>query len=162
MEHHGVRRYVGVTSGGTSEASQPGSGLVFEWVFKRGIGRTHYADQRRQEQIVMASALRWTIARPARLASAPAARSYRVERGYVVPGEHTTARADLAEFLVPWRRRSGSSRAWPSSVLEHNVRPTPIASLSRARDLPSQPEWASAGVCPGSAAADAWPSGQSF
>ena len=100
MEHHGVQRYVGVTSGGTSEASQPGSGLVFEWVFKRGIGRTHYADQRRQEQIVIASSLRWTIARPARLADGPASGSYLVERGYVVPGEHTTVRADLAEFLV--------------------------------------------------------------
>ena len=100
MQHHGVRRYVGVTSGGTRTESQPGSGLVFEWVFKRGIGRTHYADQRRQEQIVMASSLRWTIARPARLVNAPATGSYRVERGYVVPGEHATVRADLADFLV--------------------------------------------------------------
>ena len=48
----------------------------------------------------MVSSLRWTIARPARLANAPATRSYRVERGYVVPGEHTTVMADLAEFLV--------------------------------------------------------------
>jgi uncharacterized protein YbjT (DUF2867 family) len=30
------------------------------------IGRTSYADQRRQEQILMRSSLRWTIARPGR------------------------------------------------------------------------------------------------
>jgi hypothetical protein len=48
----------------------------------------------------MRSPRRWTIARPGRLVNAAATGSYRVEPGYVVPGEHTTVRADLADFLV--------------------------------------------------------------
>jgi len=100
MQQHAVGRYVGVTSGGTSTAPQPGSSVFFEWVIKPVFGRTTYADQRRQEQIVMRSALRWTIVRPSRLVNAAATGSYRVEPGFVVPGEHATVRADLADFLV--------------------------------------------------------------
>jgi hypothetical protein len=48
----------------------------------------------------MRSPLRWTIARPSRLVNAAATGSYRVEPGFVVPGDHTTVRADLADFLV--------------------------------------------------------------
>jgi uncharacterized protein YbjT (DUF2867 family) len=112
MQQHAVQRYLGVTSGGTSTAPQPGNSAFFEWFIKPVIGRTSYADQRRQEQIVMASPLRWTIARPGRLVDAAATRSYRVEPGYVVPGEHATVRADLAEFLV---------RALADPQLEHQA-----------------------------------------
>ena len=90
----------GLTSGGTSAATQPGSSVFFEWFIKPFFGRTSIADQRRQEQIVMRSPLRWTIARPGRLVNAAATGSYRVEPGYVVRGEHATVRADLADFLV--------------------------------------------------------------
>ena len=58
MHRHGVQRYLGVTSGGTSPVRQPGSSAIFDWVVKPIIGRTHYADQRWQEQIVMGSSLR--------------------------------------------------------------------------------------------------------
>jgi len=112
MREHAVQRYVGVTSGGTSTAPQPGSSAFFEWFIKPVFGRTTYADQRRQEEIVMRSSLRWTIARPTRLVDAAATRSYRVEPGYVVPGEHATVRADLAEFLV---------RALADPRLEHQA-----------------------------------------
>ena len=100
MERQGVPRYVGVTSGGTSTRPQPGSSAVFEWFVTPVLGRTHYADQRRQEAIVMASGLRWTIARPALLVDGPATGRYRAEPGYVIPGELATVRADLAAFLV--------------------------------------------------------------
>src|SRR5205823_1204853 len=86
--HLGLRHaLLGVTSGGTSAAAQPGSSAFFEWFVKPVIGRTSYADQRRQEQIVMRSPLRWTKARPGRLVNAAATGSYRVEPGYVVPDE---------------------------------------------------------------------------
>jgi putative NADH-flavin reductase len=100
MQEHAVQRYLGVTSGGTSTTPQPGGSALFEWFIKPVFGRTTYADQRRQEEIVMRSSLRWTIARPSRLVNAAATGTYRVEPGYVVPGEQTTVRADLADFLV--------------------------------------------------------------
>jgi hypothetical protein len=48
----------------------------------------------------MRSPLRWTIARPGRLVNAAATGRYRVQPGYVGPGERATVRADLADFLI--------------------------------------------------------------
>lgn len=70
MQEHAVQRYLGVTSGGTSTTRQPGNSAFFEWVIKPVFGRTTYGDQRSQEDIVMRSPLRWTIARPGWLVNA--------------------------------------------------------------------------------------------
>jgi putative NADH-flavin reductase len=100
MESTGVSRYLGVTSGGTSPSPQPNSSFVFEWFIKPVIGGTHYRGQRRQEEIVMASSLRWTIVRPARLVNGPPSHRYVVQPGYVVSNVLNAVRADVAEFLV--------------------------------------------------------------
>jgi putative NADH-flavin reductase len=100
MRQLGVRRFVGVTSGGTNPHRAPGSPLVFEWIIKPLIGRTLYADMRRMEELVMDSDLEWTIVRPAALVDQSAGSAYRVEPGYMVPGMTATARADLADVLV--------------------------------------------------------------
>ncbi|HKX03543.1 MAG TPA: SDR family oxidoreductase [Methylomirabilota bacterium] len=98
MRHHGVRRFIGVTSGATSPRLESGS--PFEWLFKTVIGRTAYADMRRMEALVTSAEVDWTIVRPARLDDRPPSHQYRVAPGYVVPGMFWTARADLAELLV--------------------------------------------------------------
>ena len=155
MQHHGAQRYVGVTSGGTSEESQPGSGLVFEWLFKRGIGRTHYADQRRQ------SRSSWS-ARCAGRSRGRRVSPTRLLPGAIVSSAGTLSRASTppswrtwrSSWFAPSKSRRGSSRAWPSSWSPGAQRSTQSNRLHyAAAGLPSQPEWASAGACRGGAAA---------
>lgn len=62
MQKHVVQRCLGVTSGGTRTAPRPSNSAFFEWFTKPLFGRTTQADQRTQDEIVMRSSLRWTIA----------------------------------------------------------------------------------------------------
>jgi putative NADH-flavin reductase len=100
MREAGMRRLVCCTSGGTNPKYDPGEGIVFGLIIKPFIGRTLYADMRRMEEIVMASDLDWTIARPAQLVDAPAVSAYRVAEKYMIPGMRKTARIDLANFML--------------------------------------------------------------
>lgn len=100
MRAAGIERLVAVTSGGTNPERDWSEGLLWSLVLKPIIGRTLYADMWRMEQIVAASALDWTIARPARLVDTPAVTPYRRALGYTVPGVTTTSRRDLADFLL--------------------------------------------------------------
>jgi putative NADH-flavin reductase len=100
MREVGVRRLVCCTSGGTNPKYDPAEGIVFGLIIKPLIGRTLYADMRRMEEIVMASDLDWTIARPAQLVDAPAVSAYRVAEKYMIPGMRKTARIDLADFML--------------------------------------------------------------
>lgn len=100
MHKAGVRRFIGVTSGGTCPHWSPTEGIVFGFIIKPFIGRTLYADMRRMENIVMASDLDWTIARPAQLVDGSTVSSYRVAEEYFIPGMSKTARIDLADFML--------------------------------------------------------------
>ena len=100
MREVGVRRLVCCTSGGTNPKYDPAEGIIFGRIIKPFIGRTLYADMRRMEEIVMASDLDWTIARPAQLVDGTAVSAYRVEEKYVIPGMRKTARVDLADFML--------------------------------------------------------------
>ncbi len=100
MRRTGVRRYVGVTSGGTNPNIEPEGGIFFQRVMAPTLGRTLYADMRLMETRVMRSGLDWTLVRSARLIDGPPTGSYAVRDGYIVPGEFTTVRADLAAMLL--------------------------------------------------------------
>lgn len=100
MREAGIRRLVAVTSGGTNPERDLSEGLFWSLVLKPIIGRTLYADMRRMEQIVSASGLDWTIARPARLVDTATVTAYQRAESYLVPGLTTTSRRDLADFLL--------------------------------------------------------------
>ena len=100
MHDHGVRRLICCTAGGTNPDFDLGEGLVFALIIKPFVGRTLYADMRRMEEIVMASDLDWTIARPALLVDGSEVSDYQVAESYMVPGMRKTARIDLADFML--------------------------------------------------------------
>ena len=100
MHKAGRRRLVCCTSGGTNPHYDRDEGVIFGLFIKPIIGRTLYADMRRMEEIVMASDLDWTIARPAQLVDASAVSEYHLAERYMVPGMTKTARVDLADFML--------------------------------------------------------------
>lgn len=100
MRAGGPRRLVCCTAGGTNPEYHPDEGFVFGRIVKPIFGRTLYADMRRMEEIVMASEVDWTIARPAYLVDAPVVGDYQVAERYVIPGMKKTARVDLADFML--------------------------------------------------------------
>lgn len=101
MQAAGVRRLLCTTAGGTNPGfALRNEGLVFGLLIKPIIGRTLYKDMRQMEQIVMASDLDWTIARPAQLVKHPTVTAYQVEEAYMVPGQRRTAYTDLADFML--------------------------------------------------------------
>lgn len=96
MRSAGIRRFVGVTSGGTNPHFDWAEGIFFGLILKRMIGRTLYADMRRMEKIVMQSDIDWTIVRPARLVDASSVGQYRTAEAFMVPRMKETAKGDLA------------------------------------------------------------------
>ena len=100
MNHHGVRRLVCVSSGGTNAQYDPQEGFFFRRIIKPTIGKTLYADMSRMETLVEKSDLNWTIVRPARLIETATVTPYRLAQGYIVPHGTKTSRADLADFML--------------------------------------------------------------
>ena len=100
MNHHGVRRLVCVSAGGTNPHYDPQEGFIFGRIIKPIVGKTTYADMFRMETLVMKSDLDWTIVRPARLFDTPTVTHYHVAQAYMVPGGRKTSRADLADFML--------------------------------------------------------------
>lgn len=100
MGKAGIRRLVCCTSGGTNPRFDRAEGIIFGLIVKRFIGRTLYKDMIRMEEIVMASDLDWTIARPAQLVDGAAVSGYRLEERYMIPKMTKTARIDLADFML--------------------------------------------------------------
>jgi hypothetical protein len=52
------------------------------------------------EQVIMASGLDWTIARPPKLTNGPLTKHYLVEDGRMPRGRRRVSRADVAHFLL--------------------------------------------------------------
>lgn len=99
MEQQNIRRLVCITGLGAGDSRGHG-GFFFDRVFLPLMLRKVYEDKNRQEDLIWASKLDWTIVRPTVLNDKPA-------RGGVkaltdLSGVHggTIARADVAEFVV--------------------------------------------------------------
>lgn len=106
-----VRRFVGLSSGGTHPGIAPGSSLFYELVIKR-LFTNHYDDLRRMERLFADSDLDWTILRPPRLTAGPrTGRGRRAVGAYVIPRELTISREDLAAEVVRQLGPEGDLRA---------------------------------------------------
>jgi uncharacterized protein YbjT (DUF2867 family) len=100
MRREGVRRFIGITSGGTYPGRDPSNPFFFERILKP-LFHTLYDDMREMERIIMATDLDWTILRPPRLLTKPARKDVRVGKGeYTLVGGGTITRADLANAVV--------------------------------------------------------------
>jgi putative NADH-flavin reductase len=99
MERFGVRRLLCVTGVGAGDSKGQG-GFLQAAIMQPLLRRTIFEDKSRQEAQIRASALDWTIVRPAALADGPATGAC---AAYVLPDvavARRVRRADVAAFIV--------------------------------------------------------------
>ncbi len=99
MRKTGVKRLIVVTGAGAGDSRGHGSFLFDRIVFPLVLKRV-YDDKDVQEQIVKASGLEWTIARPGGLTDGAATGSYEVLTDPQTWRGGFIARADVADFLA--------------------------------------------------------------
>ena len=99
MQTAGVSRLIWISSHGVGDA-RGHSGFVFERIFVPLRLRAEFADKERQEAIVAASDLDWTIVRPARLTNRPATGRLRAQARLPVTIRDSISRADAAQFVI--------------------------------------------------------------
>jgi putative NADH-flavin reductase len=100
MRAAGVSRLVWVSSHSIGD-SHGHSGLLFErLVVPIGRLRAEFADKERQEALVAASDLDWTIVRPARLTNTPATGRVRAAPRLRLSIRDSISRADVAQFII--------------------------------------------------------------
>jgi putative NADH-flavin reductase len=81
----------------------PGDGFFMRHLgarFARTAFRTHYADLAVMEDVVFASGLDWTVARPPRLNDKPLTGHYRTALGENIRGGFSISRADVAHQML--------------------------------------------------------------
>lgn len=102
MTRGGVRRLMCVSSSSASPHHDPNEGLIYSRLIlplvTNVIGRTTYQDMRRMEALVRASALDWTIVRPAGLFSSAGVTPYLLGEDFV--SGRFTSRQDLADSML--------------------------------------------------------------
>ena len=100
MERQGVRRLILETSLGVGD-SRGQVGVIGTWIVVKVFLARVYADKERQEAIIAASDLDWTIVRPAMLTNGSLTRHYRTWTG-AAPGPAAThiSRPDVAHLML--------------------------------------------------------------
>lgn len=99
MRKTGIKRLIVVTGAGAGDSRGHGSILFDRIVFPLVLKRV-YDDKDVQEQMVKASGLEWTIARPGGLTGGPATGRYHVLTDPETWRGGFIARADVADFLA--------------------------------------------------------------
>ena len=99
MKAAGVSRLIWISSHGVGDA-RGHSGFLFECIFVPWRLRAEFADKERQEALVTASDLDWTIIRPARLTNGPATRRLQAQPRLPVTIRDSISRADVAQFVL--------------------------------------------------------------
>ena len=101
MREAGVRRLAVVSASGAFHG--PGDGFVTRTIAKpilQRVLRHPFEDTRAMEDVVRASGLDWTLARPPRLLERPRTGRYRHAVDAFVPGGIQIGRADVADYLL--------------------------------------------------------------
>ena len=100
MQTHGVRRIIWESSLGIGETCGR-LGPLYNWLLIPLLLRHVFADKERQEAIIRATPLEWTIVQPAALTNGPLTGRYRAGPG-AVDGRlfPRISRADVAHFML--------------------------------------------------------------
>jgi hypothetical protein len=97
MQTAGITRLLVVTAFGIGDTRER---LPFAFkLFYRTVLREHMADKERQEALVKASALDWTLIQPVGLTDGPATKNWLADRTGQIRRQQIS-RADVAAFLV--------------------------------------------------------------
>jgi uncharacterized protein YbjT (DUF2867 family) len=96
---HGVGRYVALSAHGVGDAA-PRAGWLFLGLVRASNIGVAYANLAVAEDIVRATALRWTVVRPTRLTLAPATGQLVADPRLVTTSRAAIPRADVAAFLL--------------------------------------------------------------
>lgn len=112
MQRHAVRRLVCVTGIGAGDSRNHG-GFLYDRVFFPLLLRSVYADKDRQEALIRAADVDWTIVRPGFLTNGPLTRSYRVLTDLAGVTAGRISRADVAHFILEELRANRYLRQTP-------------------------------------------------
>jgi len=99
MKNAGVKRLVCVTGIGAGDSRGHG-GFLYDSIFYPLLLKPIYADKDRQESLIKASNLDWTIVRPGFLTNGPSTKSYRMLTDLTGIRAGRISRADVAHFIL--------------------------------------------------------------
>ena len=104
MKGHGVRRLIVLGAAGAGlralDSNQSALTRVAFAIVARTLLRHPFQDQEAQERRLQASEVDYTIVRPPRLTNGPYTGRYRIEADTLPPAAKSTARADVADFML--------------------------------------------------------------
>jgi len=99
MKKSGVRRFICVTGIGAGDSRGHG-GFLYDRIFYPLLLKAVYADKDRQESLIRASDVDWTIVRPGFLTNGPLTGRYRVLTDLTGVTAGRISRADVAHFML--------------------------------------------------------------
>jgi len=100
MWTHGVKRFICETSLGLG-SSRGEEGFLFRRVVRPLLLKHSFADKERQEALIQASPLDWTIVRPGGLTNGPRTGNYKVALSFANTRiKKRVSRADVADFML--------------------------------------------------------------
>jgi putative NADH-flavin reductase len=99
MKKTGVRRLLCVTGIGAGDSRGHG-GFLYDYLFRPLLFRTVYADKDRQESLIKASDVDWTILRPGFLTNGPLTKNYQILTNMAGVTAGRISRADVAHFIL--------------------------------------------------------------
>jgi putative NADH-flavin reductase len=99
MKKTKVKRLLCVTGIGAGDSKGHG-GFLYDYLFLPTVLRTVYADKDRQESLIKASDVDWTIVRPGFLTNGPLTEHYRILTNMTGVTAGRISRADVAHFML--------------------------------------------------------------
>jgi putative NADH-flavin reductase len=99
MKRAGVKRLICVTGIGAGDSKGHG-GFLYDSIVLPTVLRTIYADKDRQESLIKASDVDWTIVRPGFLTNGPLTEHYRILTNMTGVTAGRISRADVAHFML--------------------------------------------------------------
>jgi putative NADH-flavin reductase len=99
MKKYGVGRLVCVTGIGAGDSRGHG-GFLYDCIVQPLLLKTNYADKEKQEEMVRASGVSWTVVRPGFLTNGPRTGRYRVIIDMTGVRARKISRADVADYLL--------------------------------------------------------------